>query len=271
MNDITLYEKIPELENSFPLKIAKYHSDTISAHWHEHIEMLYIISGSGDFFCNSKNFRASAGETVIFNGNVLHSMKSEKELEYICIIINPIFFKNVNFENIILNSKIPADSVIKECFFNIFSEWENREAYFDMRIMGHAYTLAAHLAKNYTNAHLSPSEYEELISRMKKTNRITDYVHKHYGETISTSHLAKIFYLSEGYLCHIFKEATGKTLIQYINAFRAEKAAILLKKTNENVSDIAMKCGFENVTYFNRIFKKHFGITPSEFRNKKAV
>lgn len=270
MNDIKLYEKIPELENKFPIKIKSYNSSEIHVHWHEHLELLYILSGEGEFFCNQKSFCASAGETVVINGSEIHYMRSKERVKYICVIINPVFFKNLNFENIILKSKIPQDPFVSLRFEKILSESRSKEPYFDMRIMGETYMLAAHLAAEYTEAKLSDSEYERLLSGMKKINGILDYIHGHYGEAISTARLAKHFYLSEGYICHIFKEATGKTIISYLNEFRVEKAAVLLEKTEENVSVVAEKCGFENVTYFNKIFKRHFGTTPVCYRKQKG-
>lgn len=269
MNDIKLYEKIPELENKFPIKVKSYNSKEIHAHWHEHLELLYIISGEGEFFCSQKSFCAAAGETVVINGSEIHYMRAKNKVEYICVIISPAFFKNIDFKNIILKSKIPKDAFVSQRFEKIFFESENPTPYFDMRIMAETYMLVAYLAKEYTEAKLSPHKYEKLLAGMKKTNSILDFIHENYSEPISTAALAKLFYLSEGYLCHIFKEATGKTIINYLNELRAEKAAVLLEKTDENVLVVAEKCGFENVTYFNRIFKRYSGLTPMEYRNRK--
>lgn len=269
MNDITLYEKIPEIENSFPIKIKRYFSKNIQPHWHEHLELLYIISGKGEFCCGSKKFFALSGETVVVNGSELHLMQAEQNLDYICLIINPSFFKNINFENIFLKSKIPCDDFIKSRFEKIFNEQVQRTPHFDMRIMGETYALLAHLASNYTRAEVSSSEYERILSGLKKTNSILDYIHENYAEEISTATIAKKFFLSESYLCHIFKQATGKTVIKYLNGFRAQKASVLLEKTDENILLVAAKCGFENVSYFNRVFKEHFSLTPTEYRNKK--
>lgn len=65
MNDLKLYEKIPEIEKSFPLKIRRQKARGFFAHWHEHIELLHLLSGSGTFRCGAKTFPASAGDTVI--------------------------------------------------------------------------------------------------------------------------------------------------------------------------------------------------------------
>ena len=64
MNDISLYEKIPEIENSYPIKIRMYEADTLLPHWHEHLEMLYILDGGANIRCNSESFEVQSGETA---------------------------------------------------------------------------------------------------------------------------------------------------------------------------------------------------------------
>lgn len=266
MNDITLYEKIPELENSFPIKIRKYKGSFMGPHWHEHIELLHIISGTGNFVCGASAQNARSGETVIVNRSELHSYIAPSEVEYICILIHPVFFKNVNFNNAILQNLIPADSTVCEYFRTMFEAYECGDFGSDMQIMSSCYGLMSHLVRNYTKIRLSKSEYESHMLRQKKINIILDFIHENYGSPLSTSVLAKRFFLSEGYLCHLFRDAVGKTVLQYINEFRINKAAVLLESTDESISEIAAKTGFDSIAYFDRIFKKHKGVSPVQYR-----
>ena len=59
-----------------------------------------------------------------------------------------------------------------------------------------------------------------------------------------------------------FKQYAGMPFIQYLNDYRLTRAGEYLKMTEENVTQIALKCGFENLSYFNRLFRRKFGVTP---------
>ena len=65
-----------------------------------------------------------------------------------------------------------------------------------------------------------------------------------------------------------FKQTTGMGFIEYLNSYRLETAAQMLSASNDNILDIAEKTGFENLSYFNRSFKKKFGLSPGQYRKK---
>ena len=268
MNDLKLYENISELVERFPIKVRKYNALQLAPHWHEHIEILYVLSGEGKFFCNAKASDAQSGETVFINSGELHSFAADKVTEYICIIINPSLFSYVNYGNVILKSKIPKDSVVTKCISRIYDEYEKGDSCSNLIIMGETCLLMAHLVKNYTEKQLSRYEYDTRIARLKKVNMILDYIHEHYSEPITTSMLARINHFSESHMCRIFKDAVGVTVTDYINGYRTDKAAMLLKNTNESVSDIAESVGFDNLNYFDRVFKKYKGLPPKEYRGR---
>lgn len=267
MNDLKLYENISELVERFPIKVRKYSVTQFTPHWHEHIEILYVLSGGGRFFCNAKASDAHSGETVFVNSGELHSFSSEEVTEYICIIINPTLFSYVNYGNVILKSKIPNDSAVTKCIERIYGEYEKADSCSNLIIMGETCLLMAHLVKNYTEKQLSQYEYDTRMARLKKVNMILDFIHEHYSEPITTSMLAHRHHFSESHMCRIFKNAVGVTVTEYINGYRTDKAAMLLKNTDESVSDISESVGFDNLNYFDRVFKKHKGLPPKEYRN----
>lgn len=268
MNDIRLYENISELEQSFPIKIRKYNFTNLTPHWHEHIELLHLISEEGRFVCNGRTLDAHAGETVVVNSSELHSFAAKKNIEYICLIINPSMFSDVNYGNIILDSKIPRDEFVANCFTHMYEEFLKSENTSNMVIKGEAYLLMAHLIRNYTAMQLSRFEYDARMARMKKVNMILDYIHANYSQPISTSELAKKWYLSESHMCRMFKAATGTALTEYINRYRTDKAATLLRNSGDSISDIAAEVGFDNLNYFDRIFKRYKKIPPTEYRKR---
>ena len=265
MNDLKLYEKIPEIEKSFPLKIRRQRARGFVAHWHEHIELLHLLSGSGTFRCGAKTFPASAGDTVIVNTCELHTFRAEREVDYLYLIINPVFFADVHLGNTLFDSHI-RDEQIGEIFREIFRESENAAPGSDMLIKSGAYRIAARLLREHRAAALSDKAYDLRLERLGKINKTLDFIKEHYSERLSTAQLAGMCYLSESYFCRLFKSVTGKTAVSYINEMRLEKAEILLKNTAASVSEIAALVGFDDVNYFDRLFKKEKKISPRAMR-----
>lgn len=96
---------------------------------------------------------------------------------------------------------------------------------------------------------------------------VLDYIEVHYAEEISLEHLCKAAGgLSEQYLCRLFKSSVGQRPIEYILRKRIDIARSYLDKTDLSISDIAVKCGFNNTSYFYRNFKKFTGTSPLTYR-----
>lgn len=109
--------------------------------------------------------------------------------------------------------------------------------------------------------------YEEEVQRSKDIiDRINQYVHEHYKESIGRNEIGSAFYLVPEYLAKMYKKKTGISLKDYIHEYRIEQAKQLLKNENMRVSDIAAETGFDNYSYFSTLFKKYTGMTPNDYR-----
>jgi len=100
-------------------------------------------------------------------------------------------------------------------------------------------------------------------------NRITivlDYLKQHSNENISLSEVASLIHLSVGTFCKFFKKVTGKTFSDYLNEIRIGNTCYLLSETDKTINQIVNEVGFENQAYFNRVFLKKKGLTPSQYR-----
>lgn len=97
--------------------------------------------------------------------------------------------------------------------------------------------------------------------------RIMEYIKSNYSEKISLDQLAAYTYLSKPYISSLFRRETGMTVSAYINQVRIEKSKLLLKQAGIPIVDIASLCGFEDQSYFTKVFKKQLGISPKKYRD----
>lgn len=113
-----------------------------------------------------------------------------------------------------------------------------------------------------------PTEYLADSNVFDKIHSITEYLNEHLAENITLDDLAGQFFVSRAGLTRAFKNVTGTTVIQYLTVIRVRHACQLLRESEESVTVIADRCGFGNVTYFEKVFKRMKGSTPMQYRKR---
>ena len=103
----------------------------------------------------------------------------------------------------------------------------------------------------------------------ERVNTILNYVDEHYAEKIRLEDLVDVVHINKYYICKIFQQCTGKTLLNYVNIVRVQKAVEKLIATNDSVTQIAFAVGFQDINYFSRIFKNETGMTPSAWTERE--
>lgn len=97
-------------------------------------------------------------------------------------------------------------------------------------------------------------------------DQIEDYIWMHYGEDLSMQGLAQVMNYSETHFCRLFKQCFKVNFSVYLNKFRIEQAKRMLLTTNQNVKEVAQRCGYQDNSYFIRVFKRFTGMTPMDYR-----
>lgn len=105
----------------------------------------------------------------------------------------------------------------------------------------------------------------------KNFKKLLAYVDGHYTEYLSLQELAGKFYINTAYCCQLFKRVTGMNFSDYITILRMKKSRALLAGTDKSIDEICTESGYNDYYYFNKVFKKHYGVTPSKFRKEKAI
>ena len=101
-------------------------------------------------------------------------------------------------------------------------------------------------------------------------NSIILYIHSNYTQQFGLGELSGEFYVSQTYICDLFNKYLGTTFIKYLNSVRLEQAERLLSRSASPVSHVALETGFKDYSYFSKLFKKQYGLTPSEYRARNG-
>ncbi len=106
------------------------------------------------------------------------------------------------------------------------------------------------------------------IENNKSITEALNFIHQHYNEAISLADIAKQIYRSPEYFSRLFKEVTGENFSVHIINYRLKKAKAMLNSTDLKITEISFKVGYQNLSYFSRLYKKYMGITPEDERRK---
>ena len=115
------------------------------------------------------------------------------------------------------------------------------------------------------------SNETEMTPMERKIYSITGYIHSHYSEELSLEQLAQQFCISSCYLSHQFKDITGFTITDYIQMTRVRNVQAMLINTQVPITEVSAPCGFNSFSQFNRVFRKHIGVSPSLYRKQNQV
>ena len=208
---------------------------------------------------------------MIVNSTEIHSFTVKKRIHFYSLLLFPSFFDDVRGADLSLESLVHSDAFVRECFTNMYREYTEKNKLSDMMLKSHAYALVAYLGRHFASADITPSSGDKL--NLDRLYRVLEYIEEGYNERITTKELAASCYLSEEHFCRFFKRAVGKTVTEYINQYRVEKASVLLINTEESIGRVGVSVGFDDVNYFSRIFKRIKGCTPRDFRlqNKRKT
>lgn len=100
-------------------------------------------------------------------------------------------------------------------------------------------------------------------------NDAVKYIQDNLSQNMSITEIADIVHLNPQYFMRLFKKETGKPVLEFITELRLERVKQLLVETNKSITEIAISAGYDNFSYFSKLFKKYEGVTPSEYRKDR--
>ncbi len=283
-------EKISHGTLMLPLAGYQWYGEfdyTVNMHWHKELEIIYFEKGTFQFTCNSNKYTVEAPALAFIDSGVMHSLKLEEgqresALVFDCRMLSYEWYDESQSSIIepLINNKInlppfifPKDNVWSEAvmlYKKTLADYEKGGASANLRVKLH---LAELLTLLYDNNYLiSNEEKAEADSyQVENIQKAITYIKENYEKKIKISEVSDYVGMSEQYFCRYFKKNVGKTLTEYINEIRIDKATEMLGNTDEKVIDIAVQCGYDNISYFIKRFKRMKGISPLEYRKEFGI
>ena len=263
------------MEDGFYINYSENHEKTTLLHVHAFNELFYIESGEVEYLINDKKFLVEEGTFVFIPTGVPHgtNFSGGNEKRYVLNFNDDLFgidksMMNERFGNFVIH--IPTK---KKAIFEIILEKikiEIDSGLYAEKLM--QYNLISELLIRLMR--LEKTEYKEAVNKTPEyISKIKQYISDNYDKPISLNYLSVSAFMNKTLLSRNFKKYVGITITEFINNVRIEKAEVMLIKTNESIHNIAFDCGFNNSSYFIKIFKKIKGTTPMNFRSihKKEI
>lgn len=280
-----IFFKIPKTENS-SIRIqwdeeAHFYD---KLHYHPEYQITRINKGDGFFFGGSGMIKFQPGDIFFIGPNIPHLLKSSKKyyrqdspgVSAVSIFFNYNSFGNAFFDipEMLSIKDLLASSrrVIKtndEALSRLILSTAKQSSVMKIINLLQILEYFLRIKKDFLSSEIL--EYELKESGFKRLNEVLNYTFSHASDNIRIDEIAAQANLSRSQFSRFFKERTGKSFISFLNEVRIENACTQLLNTRESVEKISYDNGFQNISNFNRQFKKIKRITPSQFRAELSL
>jgi len=255
---------------------------SVPVHWHDEMEIIYIKKGRGIVSIDLKSVIVESGDIVLVAPGQMHEIfqyRAERmEYENIIFDLDMLISKKTDicttdFFTPLLHSHIlsknfykPGDAEyahIAHCLDEADEICKTFPPAYQLAIKTCLFSLFYKLFSNPQAA----TEAKKPHKSLDKLRFVIKYVENHYAEHITIEQIATLCDYSQSHFMKFFKNAMGMSFIDYLNDYRLLMSARLLLSSDSTILSISGEVGFENLSYFNRSFKKKFGKTPSAYRS----
>jgi len=272
-------------DESFNIGIFQDNMEKSTWHYHNNFEISFILEGSGKRIVADSIEEFQPGDLVFIGRNLPHVWIADKEtkaptsrtfemvyLQFTTDVLTPQLLMLPEFKNI---SKAIA---LSERGIQIIGQTLNEVSELMLQLpylrnfdrMLHFFRLMDIIGRSETNIHLASKEYLKMrfTTGNKRIATIHEYLMNNYREQIDLKRLAGLVNMAEGSLCRFFKMNMGMTVFEYLNQLKVELACKLLMDKDLSIFEVCLDSGFNNLSHFNKQFKKINGLPPSEYRNR---
>lgn len=270
--------------------VACYHDNLsefeVAWHWHDELEVFTVESGTARVSVNGSEFLLKQGEGIFINAGILHGVwQHETEpCRLRSIVFHPRFIGGSvdsllwqkYLEPLLTDSSRPCVSFSnardweKAALQSIDAAWRlcvSEEDGFEFAARECLSRIILLLFQNRPSSEKEPSP--KALRDGARTKAMLQYIQAHYGEEITLVQIANSANICESECLRCFRSVIGCTPIQYVRQVRVQKAAELLRSSDLKISDIGMRCGFQEMSYFAKTFRALKGCAPRAYRERR--
>ena len=250
----------------------------VAVHWQDSMELIYIKRGSGLVQTGAQVCTAQSGDIFVLTPGTLHAIRQAESctMEYENIIFDvellggaedlcaEKYLLPLQSGRLALPEHITPDGVWYPQAADCLKEAEEanrcKQFGYELCIKG---ALLRFLALLIAQSKALPPAEKASTQRLRA---VLQWISAHYSEPVCVADAAALCQCSPNHFMRWFRQMTGQTFIIFLREYRLNAAAEALRTTEDTILSISEQCGFENLSYFNREFKAHFGMTPREYR-----
>lgn len=250
----------------------------VAVHWQDSMELVYIKRGSGLVQTGAQVCTAQSGDIFVLTPGTLHAIRQTESctMEYENIIFDvellggaedlcaEKYLLPLQSGRLALPEHITPDEAWYPQAADCLKEAEEanrcKQFGYELCIKG---ALLRFLALLIAQSKALPPAEKASTQRLRA---VLQWISAHYSESVCVADAAALCQCSPNHFMRWFRQMTGQTFIIFLREYRLNAAAEALRTTEDTILSISEQCGFENLSYFNRKFKAHFGMTPREYR-----
>jgi AraC-like DNA-binding protein len=272
-------------DESFSIGIFQDNLEKSTWHYHNNFEISFITEGSGKRIVADSIEEFQPGDLVFIGSSIPHVWIADKEQRVISgrtlEMVYLQFSSNIFFPQLLA---LPEFKNVKRAIemsergIQVVGQTLNEVSEIMLQLpyltgfdrINYFFRLIDIIGKSDTNISLASDDF--MRKQFKPANRriglIHDYLMNHYREEIDLKQLAELVHMAEGSLCRFFKMNVGISVFEYLNRIKVEFACKLLMDPEMGIVDVCLDSGFNNLSHFNKQFRKNIGLTPSEYRKR---
>lgn len=246
-------------------------------HWHDAIEIIYMVEGSVDITVESSAYHLQEGQCFLVNSGIIHSTKCTSPNTGIVFQIPfdfiQLYIPNVQQLQFVLDD--PGSNPVHQTKLAIFKETlvqmqianDIRPEGYILRFNSLLFEILFQLYHNFS-VKIFEANLNHRAKDLNRLNLVLDYTNRNYDRPVSIDEIARVACLDSGYFCRFFKKHMGLTFLEYQNEVRLSHIYQDLISTQDTLQSILERHGFTNYKLFRRVFSEHFHATPSQVRKQ---
>lgn len=246
------------------------------AHWHNHLEIIYLIEGQMTAYINEVSYELSAGDILLVNPMDIHYTHAHGNCRYYLLQIPPTHLERItpDWKLLHFSEYIPYSAQTDSLSYGLcqlFTEFQRldttKEKGHHLLFLIHLYQLL-YLLYTKDSSRLSAQSKSRTERDFLRIEQSMQYVKKNYRSQITLAGVSGYLCVTPEYFCRLFKKYTGQTFFTYVAQVRLHHFYQELLKTNESITFLLERNGITNYKQFMRMFKEAYGTTPHRLRTQ---